>query len=54
MSDAIVRENSLQFNGKNYFRVGSETEVIGSVGEKRSPITKGNYLEARTASRAPS
>jgi hypothetical protein len=47
MSDAIVRENSLQFNGKNYFRVGSETEVIGSVGEKRSPITKGNYLEAK-------
>lgn len=47
MADAKVRRNSLHFNGKNYFRVGSETCVIGAVGEKRSPLTKGNYLEVK-------
>ena len=47
MTDAVVHKNSLKFNGKNYFRVGSESTVVGAVGEKRSPINKGNYLEVK-------
>jgi len=47
MTDAVVRKNSLKFNGKNYFRVGAESTVVGAVGVKRTPIAKGNYLEVK-------
>jgi hypothetical protein len=48
MAGAIVKNNHLHFNGKNYFRVGSEDVQLGSYGEKKSPITQGNYLEVQS------
>lgn len=44
---AVVQENHLKFNGKNYFRVGSEDVSLGAYGEKKSPLTQGNYLEVQ-------
>ena len=52
MADAIVHENTLEFNGKKYFRAGSSELGIGSVGEKRTPIAKANYLEPKDHLRA--
>src|SRR5215813_1804283 len=45
MSEISVKDNHFHFNGKNYFRVGSESVEIMSYGEKKSPLTKGNYLD---------
>lgn len=42
---AVVKNNHLKFNGKDYFRVGSEDVSLGAYGRKRSPVTQGNYLE---------
>ena len=42
---AIVKDSHLSFNGRSYFRGGSEDIEIGCYGEKKSPITKTNYLE---------
>jgi hypothetical protein len=47
MATAVVKDNHLKFNGKNYFRVGSEDVGLGSYGEKKSPLTQGNYLEVQ-------
>jgi hypothetical protein len=47
MSDAIVRENSLHFNGRNYFRVSSQDTSLGAVGEKKMPVLKGNFLDVK-------
>jgi hypothetical protein len=44
---AVVKDNHLSFNGKNYFRGGSEDVELGSYGEKKSPITQTNYLEVQ-------
>lgn len=44
---AVVKNNHLKFNGKNYFRVGSEDVSLGACGEKKSPLTQGNYLEVQ-------
>jgi hypothetical protein len=45
MAEILVKENHLHFGGRNYFRVGAESVKIMSYGEKRSPLTKGNYLD---------
>jgi hypothetical protein len=47
MSENQVRNNSMRVNGIDYFRVGSEFALLGAVGELRTPITKGNYLEVK-------
>lgn len=44
---AIIKDNHLKYNGKNYFRAGSEDILIGSYGEKKSPLTQANYLEVQ-------
>src|SRR5258706_5650089 len=44
---AIVKDNHLHFNGKDYFRGGSEDVYLGAYGEKKQPITKTNYLEVQ-------
>lgn len=47
MANVVVAENHLTFGGIAYFRGGAENVEIGSIGEKRSPITKQNYLEVK-------
>jgi hypothetical protein len=53
MAKAIVKNNHLHFNGKNYFRGGSEDIKLGSYGEKKSPLTQTNYLEHQSRIPAP-
>ncbi len=48
MAKVVVKDNHLNFNGINYFRGGSEEVEIGSIGEKRTPLTKMNYLEVKS------
>ena len=45
---AVIRNSHLTFNGKYYFRGGSESVLIGSYGEKRTPILQQNYLEVQS------
>lgn len=45
MSMAVVKNRCLVFNGKRYFRAGSEDIVLGSYGVKRRPLRRANYLE---------
>jgi hypothetical protein len=44
---AVVKDNHLNFNGKSYFRGGSEDIYLGAYGEKKQPLTKTNYLEVQ-------
>jgi hypothetical protein len=44
---AVVKDSHLTYNGKKYFRGGSEDIELGSYGEKKSPITQTNYLEVQ-------
>lgn len=44
---AVIKDNHLKYNGKTYFRAGSEDVLIGSYGEKKTPLTKSNYLEVQ-------
>jgi hypothetical protein len=50
---AVVKDSHLTFNGIQYFRASSESLTIGTYGEKRTPITKPNYLEAQADLPAP-
>lgn len=45
MAEFTIHDNNLQFNGQRYFRVGSQSFRIGVIGEKRTPLGKGNYLD---------
>jgi hypothetical protein len=47
MPTATVKDNHLNFNGVNYFRGHAEEVELGSYGEKRTPLTKMNYLEIK-------
>jgi hypothetical protein len=47
MATATVKDNHLNFNGINYFRGNAEEVQLGSYGEKRTPLTKMNYLEVK-------
>ncbi len=47
MSNVIVKENHLTFGGLAYFRAHAEEVEIGSIGEKRKPLFKQNYLEVK-------
>ncbi|NMF83321.1 hypothetical protein [Nodosilinea sp. P-1105] len=42
---AVVRKNRLIVNRVSYFRAHAEDVVIGSIGRKRTPIGKRNYLD---------
>lgn len=44
---AVIKDNHLKFNGKSYFKAGAESVELGSYGEKKSPLTKANYLEVQ-------
>lgn len=45
---AVVHNSHLVFNGVHYFRGHAESVVIGSYGEKRTPVTQQNYLEVQS------
>ncbi len=47
MATAVVKDNHLTYNGKAYFRGGAEDVLLGSYGEKKTPLTKANYLEVQ-------
>ena len=47
MSDIKVTDSHLTFLGKSYCRGGAPEIEIGSYGEKKTPITKTNYLEVQ-------
>lgn len=47
MANVVVKENHLTFGGVAYFRGNAEEVEIGSIGEKRTPLTKQNYLEVK-------
>lgn len=47
MANVVVKENHLTFGGVAYFRGHAEEVEIGSIGEKRTPLTKQNYLEVK-------
>lgn len=48
MALAVVKDSRLTYNGISYFRASSESLTIGAYGEKRTPITKPNYLEVQS------
>jgi hypothetical protein len=50
---AVVKDNHMSFNGKAYFRGGSEDIYLGAYGEKKTPLTKTNYLEVQDGIPAP-
>jgi len=45
---AVVHNSYLVFNGVHYFRGHAESVVIGSYGEKRTPLSQQNYLEVQS------
>jgi hypothetical protein len=47
MKNVVVKENHLTFGGVAYFRAHAEEVEIGSIGEKRKPLFKQNYLEVK-------
>jgi hypothetical protein len=47
MSFVKIKDNHLRYNGVDYFRANSENVRFGSIGEKRTPLTKANYLEVK-------
>lgn len=47
MSNVVIKENHLTFGGVAYYRAHAEEVEIGSIGEKRSPLFKQNYLEVK-------
>ncbi len=47
MANVVVKENHLTFGGVRYFRGQAEEVELGSIGEKRTPITGQNYLEVK-------
>lgn len=44
---AVIHNAHLTFNGIQYFRAAAESITIGAYGEKRTPLTGQNYLEAQ-------
>ena len=47
MAHVAVHENHLTYGGVCYFRGHAEEVELGSIGEKRTPLTKQNYLEVK-------
>ena len=40
-----IKDSHIRVNGIDYFRGGAENVVLGSFGEKKTPLFKINYLE---------
>jgi hypothetical protein len=53
MANVIVNDNHLTYGGVGYFRGHAEEVELGSIGEKRTPLTKMNYLEVKDRIPAP-
>ena len=49
----VIKNNHFTYNGISYFRANADTVGLGSYGEKRSPLTKANYLEVKGMVPAP-
>lgn len=47
MSNVVVKETHLTFGGVAYFRAHAEEVEIGSIGEKRKPLFRHNYMEVK-------
>ena len=47
MANVVVAESHLTYGGLAYFRGNAEQVEVGSIGEKRTPLTKQNYLEVK-------
>ena len=47
MPNVVVKESHLTFGGISYFRGNAESVALGSIGEKRTPLTGQNYLEVK-------
>lgn len=47
MAYVVIKDNHLKFGGISYFRANSLNVELGSIGEKRSPLTGQNYLEVK-------
>jgi len=47
MARVVVQSNHLTYDGKQYFCGGAEDVLLGSYGEKKTPLTKQNYLEVQ-------
>lgn len=45
---AVVKDNYLRYNGIRYFKANSESVTLGSIGQKKAPITQANYLEVQS------
>lgn len=43
--DARITNTSLKFAGLSYFRANAPSVVIGAFGDKKTPLTKQNYIE---------
>jgi hypothetical protein len=43
--DARITNTSLKFAGLSYFRANAPSVLIGSFGDKKTPLTKQNYIE---------
>ena len=46
-SRAAIKDSHLTFGGVAYFRAHAEDVELGSIGERRSLVTKENYLEVK-------
>ena len=49
----VIKNNHFTYNGIAYFRANADTVGLGSYGEKRTPLTKANYLEVKGMVPAP-
>ena len=47
MSEVVVKNNHLKFNGVNYFRGHAEEVSIMAYGDKKAPLTGANRLEVK-------
>src|SRR4051812_18868999 len=47
MSFVTIKDNHLTYGKVAYFRAHAEDVEPGSIGEKRVPLTKANYLEVK-------
>lgn len=47
MAEAIVKTNEIKFNGREFWRGGSESVELGDVGEIRTPLGKPSWFESK-------
>lgn len=49
----VIKPNHFTYNGIAYFRANADSVRLGAYGEKRTPVTKANYLEVKDMVPAP-